>query len=319
MSTESTPGNERMPAAEAEAEAAAARALSDLAGSIEAGAVPYDRLVGRGRRRLRRRRLLTVAAAGAVAVAVAGAASAFGGYGAGTGGAAVVAAPTVAAAPSTPPAASGAPSAASGPSPSGGPSGAARDPFTPIRVKIGEGSLNGRTWQAWVAEWPSPTTERDALRQAETIRAERGGVGPDARSLLPRNSAGKWLPDYDLANLYYTVDGKRQAEDVVQSVRAPGGPSGGGLGGAAASLGLKDTAKSGLPPVLVGSAAPDVAKIVITWETGGSTEVVPVTAADSTMRWYGLMAKPGSGVRNYTDYAADGSVLRSSDHWLRTN
>ncbi|MFF3067437.1 hypothetical protein [Kitasatospora sp. NPDC057936] len=311
MSTESMPGNEHAPTAAEEA--AASWALGDLAGSIEADAVPYDRLVAGGRRRLRCRRLLAGAAAAAAVVAVAGVASAFGGHGPGTGGAAVAAAPSRAAAPSASPASSGTPSAP------GSPAGAARDPFTPIRVKIGEGSANGHTWQAWVAEWPGPATEQDALRQIETMRKERTAADPDPRSLLPQDAAGNWAPHNDLANLYYTVDGKRQPDDSVHVVNEPGGPYKGGVAGVSTSLGLKDAAESGLPPVVAGGVGPEVAKVVITWATGGSTEAVPVAAGDSTLRWFGLMAKPGSGVKTFTTYAADGSVLRTTDHWLRTN
>ncbi|MBO1418229.1 hypothetical protein J0670_26930, partial [Streptomyces sp. FH025] len=53
-------------------EAAAVSGLSDLAGSVEIGAVPYDRLVAGGRRRLRRRRLLTAGAAAVLVAAVVG-------------------------------------------------------------------------------------------------------------------------------------------------------------------------------------------------------------------------------------------------------
>ncbi|MFE5580572.1 hypothetical protein [Kitasatospora sp. NPDC056531] len=310
------------------AEAAASYGLGDLAGSVEIGAVPYDRLVAGGRRRLRRRRLLTGAAAAATVVAVAGAGAAFGGYGRATDGSlAAVAGPStavpstaaVSATPGTPSETPSASATAAAPAASGAPAGAARDPFTPMRVKVGEGTVNGHTWQAWVAEWPGPTTLQGALRQDELVRAERLTGNPNPPSLIPQDDAGNWVPHYDLANLYYTVDGKRQADDSVHVIDEPGGPQGGGVAGAGASLGLKDGKKSGLPPVVIEGVRPEVAKVVITWKAGGSTEVVPVAVGDSTLRWYGIMAKPGSDAKTFTAYAADGSVVRTTDQWLRTD
>lgn len=66
-------------------EASAARVLGELAGSVEIGAVPYDRLVAGGRRRLRRRRLLTSGAVAALVAAAVVGGTALGGLGLGRG------------------------------------------------------------------------------------------------------------------------------------------------------------------------------------------------------------------------------------------
>ncbi|MFD5468468.1 hypothetical protein ACFWIQ_37530 [Kitasatospora sp. NPDC127059] len=327
MNTESMHEDEDVRAAEA----AVSWELGDLAESVETGPVPYERLVAGGRRRLRRRRLLTAVAVATMVVVVGGAGAAFEGHGRGAGGAVVAAAASPStAAPAASPGSSasvpGAPStgatatATPSTSPSDGPSGAPRDPFTPMRARIAGGTtVSGHTWEAWVAEWPSPATEQDALKQDKLMQVERLAAGSDLKSLIPRDSKGNWVPHCDIANLYYTVDGKRQPDDVLYSLAEPRGPFTGGIGGLSASLGLKDRARTGLPPVVIGAERPEVAKIVITWDTGDTTEVAPIPVGDSVLHWYAVMAKPGAGVKTYTAYGADGSVERTTDQWVRTN
>ncbi len=196
-----------------------------------------------------------------------------------------------------------------------------RDPFTPVRVKVGEGTVDGHTWQAWTALWPAAPTKEDALTQARLIRAERRTANPNLRAATQADVDRDWNRLLDVANLYYTVDGRRQAEDVVNLVTAPGGMGGEGpaiaVGGA--TLGLKDTGKLGLPPVVIEGVMPEVAKVVVDWQTGGTTEAVPVPVGDSPWRWYALMAKPGTDAKTVTTYAADGSLLRTDTSWLRTH
>ncbi|MFJ3216900.1 hypothetical protein ACIPLC_13390 [Kitasatospora sp. NPDC086801] len=295
------------------AAAAAARVLSELAGSVEIGVVPYDRLVAGGRRRLRRRRLLT---SGAVAVLVAAAVvggTALGGLGRGPGDAADAGA-VVATAP-TATVAAGAGGAAAPPT------APVRDPFTPARVVVGQGTANGRQWQAWAAFWPAATTKEDALRQAQLIWADRHAAGPQ----LPRTTRAdidrSWRPDVDLVNLYATVDGQRQVDDSMHDTPAPGAPDGAiidrATSGGGTMLGLKG-GELGASPVVIAGVRPRVAKVVVTWDTGGVSESVPVALGDSPTRWYAIAKKPGAQARTFTYYAADGSVLGTDASWFRS-
>ncbi|WP_030241131.1 hypothetical protein [Streptomyces sp. NRRL S-350] len=302
-------------------ERAAVWALGELAGSVETGPVPYDRLVAGGRRRLRRRRLLTAGAAAVLVAAVLGAGAALGERGRQAVSTAAVAASAGTAASASASAVSSASAsaaaAASGPaSVAAATSAPARDPLDPVRVKVGEGTANGHTWQAWTALWPAAQTKESALEQARLIQAERHAANPDVRPVTQADVDRNFDRLLDAANLYYTVDGKRQAEDSVQPVSAPGEyPA--AVGGA--SLGLEHGASSGLPPVVIEGVRPEVAKIVVEWRTGGSTEAVPVPVGDSPWRWYAVLAKPGTDARAVTSYAADGSVLGTDTRWLRTH
>ncbi|MFJ9844582.1 hypothetical protein ACIRYZ_29860 [Kitasatospora sp. NPDC101155] len=299
------------------AEAAVSYGLSDVAENIEMGPVPYDRLMAGGRRRLRRRRLLTGGAAAVLVVAVAGAGTAIGGYGREAGGASVVAASSTAAIASVTPTAVATPTAT--PTASAAPAGAARDPFTPFRVKVGEGTANGHTWQAWTALWPSATTKEDARKQAQLITAERQAADPKVRPVAQEDVDRNWSPLSDEVNMYVTVDGKRQADDALSVISSPAGKDGKhGFVVSGASLGL-DGKDMGVPPVVIYGVLPEVAKVAVTWETGGTTEAVPVTVGDSPFRWYAVGAKPGSNAKSVSNYAADGSVLSTNVHWLRTN
>lgn len=289
-------------------EPATVRALGELAGSVEAGAVPYDRLIAGGRRRLLRRRLLT---AGAAAVVVAGVA----------GGTAVLgergrqAVSTVAAASASVSASSASGSAAAlpaAPATTGAP--AARDPFDPVRVKVAEGTANGHTWQAWAALWPAPTSKEDFARQTQLVRAERYAANPKVKPVTQKDIDINWDPGIDRTNYYYTVDGERQPDDALPAASGPGGyPA--AVGGAA--LGLHDG--SGVPPVVIEGVQAEVAKVVVAWKTGGTTEAVPVAVGDSPFRYLGLVAQPGTDAATVTYYRADGSVVRTTDYWFRTS
>ncbi|MFD7577823.1 hypothetical protein [Kitasatospora sp. NPDC059817] len=303
------------------AEAAAARVLGELAGSVEIGAVPYDRLVAGGRRRLRRRRLLT---SGAVAVLVAAAVvggTALGGLGRGRGpgnaadaGAVVADASTVTAAE-----AAGATGAAAGTTAT--PTAPARDPFTPVRVVVGHGTTNGRQWQAWAAFWPAAATKEDALRQARLIWEDRHAAIPQLPETTRADIDRSWRPDVDLVNLYATVDGQRQVDDAMHDTPAPGVPDGAiidrATSGGGTMLGFKG-GELGASPVVIAGVRPRVAKIVVTWDTGGVSESAPVALGDSPTRWYAIARKPGAQARTFTYYAADGSVLGTDASWFRS-
>ncbi|MEU3574532.1 hypothetical protein AB0E96_39930, partial [Kitasatospora sp. NPDC036755] len=191
---------------------------------------------------------------------------------------------------------------------------ATRDPFTPVRVKVAEGTANGHTWEAWAALWPTPAARNEAVGQARLIRAERYAANPDVKQVVPKDVESNWGPENDLVNYYFTVDGKRQADDSLHAVTSPGRFVG-GYGGA--SLGLQHP--SGVPPVVIEAARAEVVKVVVEWKSGGSTEAVPVTVGDSPVRYFGLVAKPDTDAALVTYYRADGSVERATDHWLRTS
>ncbi|MFJ9445156.1 hypothetical protein ACIRRH_25285 [Kitasatospora sp. NPDC101235] len=286
-------------------EPATVRALDELAWSVDTGAVPYDRLVAGGRRRLRRRWLLTAGAAAVLVAGVAGGTAVLGerGRAAVSTVVAASASASVVAVPAAPAAAS---ATASAP--------AARDPFNPVRVKVAEGTANGHTWQAWTALWPAPSSKEDFARQVQLVRAERYAANPDVKPVTKEDIDINWVPSLDRVNYYYTVDGKRQVDDALPAVSGPGGfPS--AVGGA--SLGLHH--ESGVPPVVIEGVQAEVAKVVVTWKTGGTAEAVPVAVGDSPFRYYAVGVKQGTDAATVTYYAADGSVVGTPDEWHWTS
>ncbi|MGW3073606.1 hypothetical protein [Kitasatospora sp. NPDC001132] len=302
---------------------ATVRALDELAGSVETGAVPYDRLIAGGRRRLRRRRLLTAGAAAVLVAGIAGGTAVLGERGrqavptvaVAPASVSAAAAPGSPGAPATAPAAGSATaSAAASATPSAASASATRDPFTPVRVKVAEGTANGHTWQAWAALWPTPAAKEDAVKQARLIRAERAAASPDVKQVVPKDVESNWGPGTDLVNYYFTVDGRRQVDDSLHAVSAPGGYPG-AVGGA--SLGLHHDA--GVPAVVIEGVQAEVTRVVVAWKTGGTTEAATVTVGDSPFRYFGLGAKPGTDAATITYYRADGSEVRTTDHWLRTS
>ncbi|MFJ8473999.1 hypothetical protein [Kitasatospora sp. NPDC094011] len=321
MSTESWPADLRG-RGDGDVEAAEASVsweLGELADSVEAGPVPYQRLLDGGRRRLRRRRLLTAVAGAVLVVAIGGAGATLGGgHGPGAGGPSMVAAATPPApavkvpARPTPPAS---PSATATPSILTASSGPVRDPFTPVRVKVRAGTMKGHALEAWVALWPAATTAADGARQADLIWQERRAVDP---TLTPDSLRGVpgWDPRMDRVDVYLVSDGKRQPDDYVEPVAAPGRATtaapGSNPGGALLQR-LVGTASS--PEMMVAPAGPEVARVVVDWRAGGSSEAVPVTVGDSPVRWWAVVRAPGSMNDTLTVYAADGSVLRKDTSW----
>ncbi|MFJ4190030.1 hypothetical protein [Kitasatospora sp. NPDC089509] len=329
MSTESWPGDlgefggSRGPwngDAEA-AEAAVSWELGELADSVEAGPVPYERLLDGGRRRLRRRRLLTAAAV-AMAVALvggAGAVTAGGGY---RPGGSPVAVPPASSASLTAAPATGTPSAA--------PSGTARDPFTPVRVKVGEGISKGRALEAWIALWPAAPTAEAGREQGRRIWEERHAVDPHLppdpepsalptpqRGVLLHNPAVVWDPHKDRADIYLIVDGKREPGDYVDAVPAPGGTTPGepddAVNGVLLTRLVNPAASS--PEMVVVRVGPEVAKVEVDWKAGGAVSAVPVGVGDSTSRWYAVVRTPGAMDNTVTSFAEDGTVLRTQNTW----
>ncbi|MEV7021589.1 hypothetical protein [Kitasatospora sp. NPDC093558] len=301
-------------------ETAAARRLGELAGSVEIGPAPYDRLVAGGRRRLRRRRLLGTGAAAVVVAVAVGGVTALGGFGASGRGAGdpafTVAAPPSATASATAPATPTATTPAT-------PTAPARDPFTPIRTMVGHGTVGGKEWQAWAALWPATATKQDARRQAELMYEDRHAAIPQLPKPVDADTDRSWQTGLDLVNLYLTVDGKRQVDDSVHDAPAPGI-----LGATAPAvdhhpvsasgtmLGFKG-GEMGAAPVVIAEVRRDVAKVVITWDDGSTSEAVPTVVGDSPTHWYAIAKKPGAEVDTYKYLGADGSVLGSDAQWFR--
>lgn len=82
-------------------------------------------------------------------------------------------------------------------------------------------------------------------------------------------------------------------------------------------LGLKG-GELGASPVVIAGVRPQVAKVVVTWDTGGVSASVPVALGDSPTHWYAIAKKPGAQARTFTYYAADGSVLGTDASWFRS-
>lgn len=322
------------------AEAAASYGLSEVAESIEIGAVPYDRLLAGGRRRLRRRRLLTAGAGAVLVVAVAGAGTAIGGYGREAGGASVAAVSSAAALVPGRSSVSGTPSASAFPSPSPVVAPAAtatpaaiptvtpaasaassrtpRDPFTPVRAKIGEGAVNGHTMEVWVALWPAAPTAQDGLKQGELIWTERRAADPT----LPADPAESGNPVWDLqadrVDVYLVADGKRQPGDFVDATTAPGGTAKDDTGPTKGVMLNRVTGEASRPDMVAVSVGPEVARVVVSWKTGGSVAAVPVAVGDSPVHWYAVVRRLGSTGNTgntATSFAADGSVLGVRNTW----
>ncbi|MBV6700579.1 hypothetical protein [Kitasatospora aureofaciens] len=294
-------------------EAAAARVLSGLAESVEIGSAPYDRLIAGGRRRLRRRRVLSTGAAAVLVAAAVGGVAVFGGLGQKGPGVSDVAAAPSAVATSEPAAAV---------TVSATPTAPARDPFTPVRTVVGHGTANGRQWQAWAALWPATATKEDAYRQAELIWEDRHAAIPQLPKTTRADIDRGWNPHVDTVNLYLTVDGQRQVDDTVHQTDVPGGPDTGAgssspTSGGGAMLGFKG-AEMGASPVVIEGVRPGVAKIAVTWNTGGTSEAVPVTVGDSPTRWYAVAKKPGAQPDTYTYLGADGTALGTNTGWFRS-
>ncbi|MFE2723240.1 hypothetical protein [Kitasatospora sp. NPDC059327] len=299
-----------------EEEAAAVRGLTDLAEAAELRPAPYELLVTGGRRRLLRRRRLSTAGAAAVLLAVVvGGGTALGGIGRDTAGA-----PAAAALPAAVPgSASVSPSGSATAATTATPTAAGRDPFTPVRVAVGKGTADGKEWQAWAALWPAGTKEQ-ALQQAERMWAERHAAIPQLPKPVEADVLRSWRAGRDLVNLYLTVDGRRQVDDSVHESAVPSAPgplsTGRDAGLEGTLLGFKG-GEMHASPVLLAAVAPDVARVVVTWDDGSTTEPVPVGVGDSPVRWFGVAKKAGGNARSITLLGQDGGVLATDRNWMR--
>ncbi|MEU9040456.1 MULTISPECIES: hypothetical protein [unclassified Kitasatospora] len=170
----------------------------------------------------------------------------------------------------------------------------ARDPFTPVRVRLGQGVANGKTWEIWQALWPAAPKER-AYEQALAVWQERTPFDSTVPKPTPEYVAQYWDPDSDVINTYFTVDGVRLGHDAEGSTPSPGKLDprertvhGGGLFGRSSKDGI-------VPPadVVTLSIGPDVGRVLVTWADGTTTEPQPVTVGDSPTRRM-VVARPGT-------------------------
>ncbi len=169
-----------------------------------------------------------------------------------------------------------------------------RDPFTPVRVRLGQGVVNGRTWELWQALWPVAPKER-AYEQALAVWQERAPYDPAVTKPTEDFVLHYYDPDSDVTNTYFTLDGVRLGHDSEGITPSPGKLDpraadlfGGGLEG---HRGKGDTVAP--LDVVHLSIGPAVGRVVVTWADGTTTEPQPVTVGDSPTRHL-VVARPGA-------------------------
>ncbi|MER7765456.1 hypothetical protein [Kitasatospora sp. NPDC096140] len=275
--------------------------MAEAAAGAKVGPVPVADILAGGRRLRHRRRAVVGAVALASVLAL-------------TGGALAELRPDPAVGRLAP-AGSGAASAAPTPAPTAATAGpAVRDPFTPVRVRIGQGVSNGRTWELWQALWPVAPKER-AYEQALAVWQERAPFDPAVSKPTEDFVAHYWDPDADVVNTYLVVDGVRLQHDSEGTTPSPGKLDpraatdvGGGLVGRSTKDGI-------VPPVdvVLISVGPDVGRVVVTWTDGTTTEPQPVTVGDSPTRRLAV-ARPGTmRAKSWQFFDKNGKQLPSND------
>jgi hypothetical protein len=195
-----------------------------------------------------------------------------------------------------------------------------RDPLTPVRVLLAQGGDGGKEWRSYAELWPAAANADQAVAQAELIWQERHAAIPQLPRETDTEVRGRWRPGLDLVELYTTLDGKRLVDDSVHTVPAPSGKPP-----------VATTADKGLPgtllalkgaelnnPVLLASVNPDVARVVVGWTDGTTSEPVPVPVGDSPTRWFSVARKaPGITSTTIKLYGADGGLLATDTDWLK--
>ncbi|MFJ8621417.1 hypothetical protein ACIRD3_01055 [Kitasatospora sp. NPDC093550] len=253
--------------------------LAEAADGARVGPAPVADILAGGRRLRNRRRTVVGAVALASVVALTGGVLAqLRPVPAASAPAAVpAAAPALAAAPTAPATAA-----------------AARDPFAPVRVRLGQGVADGKSWEVWQALWPAAPKDR-AYEQALAVWQERVPFDAGIAKPTPEFVARYWDPDSDVVNTYFVVDGVRLGHDAEGVTPSPGKldprratEHGGGLFGRSSKDGV-------VPPADVVTLAigPDVGRVVVTWMDGTTTEPQPVSVGDSPIR-HMVVARPGT-------------------------
>ncbi|MBD0696134.1 hypothetical protein BG452_23215 [Streptomyces sp. CBMA123] len=284
--------------------------LAEAASTARIGPVPVVDIMAGGRRIRRRRRTVVGALALASAVVLAGGAiselrpvptasqplvAAGTGHGAGTGG---------------PPTAT--PGATTTPAP--------RDPFTPVRVVVGQGTTpDGKQWKLWRAVWPTAPKDR-AYEQALAMWQERSPYDSALTKPTKEFVDQYYDADSDIANTYFTVDGVRLSHDSEGTTPAPGklDPREGAYisGGLLGARGKDDTVA---PGEIIGlSLGPDIARVKVTWTDGTTTEPQIVTVADSPLRSVVLARPEGKTAKLWEYFDKAGTKLPDSGEQFLT-
>ncbi|WP_405019890.1 hypothetical protein OHV05_26580 [Kitasatospora sp. NBC_00070] len=280
--------------------------LAGLVETVEIGPAPVAALAAGGRRRLRRRRAVLTGSVALVTAAVVGGGLLIGPGLGPAGRPGLAAAAGVAAGPSAVLSAGAVP--------------LARNPLAPVRAVLAQGVVDGKEWKVWAALWPLATREQ-SLEQARMIWQEQHAAGSD----LPEPTAAYvqqyWQSGSDVVNLYYTVDGTRLPYNGELTPTAPGptpptptGPDGGLSGVLVGALGKGQNA--GPVRVAALTVGPDVAKTVVTWADGSTSEPSPVTLGDSLVRLIGVPERQGNKARSIAVYGSGGQLLGTNTSWL---
>ncbi|MFJ2577513.1 hypothetical protein [Kitasatospora aureofaciens] len=269
--------------------------LAEAAAGAKVGPVPVPEIMAGGRRLRRRHRTMVGALALASAVVLAGGAMTGLRSAPGEGNSAQVVAP--AAAPST--TATATPSAPT-----------AKDPLTPTRVVLAQGTVGGKEWKVWAALWPLAPKEQ-AFRQAQAVAQERRAVDPEVPEPTEAFVRQYWQPHDDIVNVYFTVDGVRLGHDSEFTTRAPSEAApAGGESFTGVTLGHRGKGDTAAPlDVAVMTIAPEVGKIVVTWTDGTTAEPEPVAVADSPIRWIAVPRAEGKSAQSWQFYDRNGAKL----------
>ncbi|MFE7192762.1 hypothetical protein [Kitasatospora sp. NPDC057541] len=294
----------------AEGDEEVARALSGLAGTVEAGPAPYAAVLAGGRRRaVRRRASLGGVLALALLATAGGVAAVSGGVGGPAAGSATVAVSSADVAAVLPGAA---PAGAQG----------SRDPLVPTRIQVLAGTEEGRPWSVWAALWPAPGKER-IHEQARRIWEEDAAAGYPWPAPTEAYVNEYGTPDADHVVFYYVLDGKRLATPAEALVAPPGSPVGLLYGDPDSSgkVWLGRQAKNGeadplfhVPKAQAGLIRPGVARAEVRWTDGVTAEPAILGLGDSEARWIAV-AKRGIPAELRL-FAADGKLIATEKNWL---
>ncbi|MFF2141561.1 hypothetical protein [Kitasatospora sp. NPDC058190] len=275
--------------------------LAEAAAGAKVGPAPVADILAGGHRIRRRRRTVVGALALATAVVL-------------SGGALAELRPEPAASHPLVPAGAGLGSGTGGPPSAVATTPAVRDPFTPIRVVLGQGTTpDGKEWQLWRALWPVAPKER-AYEQALAVWQERGPYDPAVSKPTKEFVDQYYDPNSDVINTYFTVDGVRLGHDAEGITPSPGklDPRDGAYiaGGLVGHRGKDDTVAP--LDVVALSLGPDVARVKVTWTDGTVTEPPFVTVADSPLRQMVVARPEGKKAKLWEYFDHNGDKLPDS-------